>query len=398
MDIVIVSEFCEDFSKSDNDRFLYIAKMLCKEHDVEIVTSNFRHTTKKKRTKIATKWPFRITFLHEPGYSTNICLKRFQSHFVWGRNVGKYLKKRKVPDMVYCAVPSLTAANEACNYCRKHHVRFVIDIQDLWPEAFYMIFHVPIVSSVVFLPFRILANRVYRDAEDIVAVSETYAKRAVRVRNSQKATVVYLGTNLDDFDKNARENIVFHKKEGELWLGYCGTLGASYDISFAIDVLSEINKNGYKAPKFIVMGDGPDRNKLMKEVKKKKIDCVFTGRLPYNKMCSILKACDMVINPIKCRAAQSIINKHADYAASGKPVLNTQDSVEYSHLIEQYEMGYNCDTKEKLAKYIIILIEDKELREWMGVNARQCAEDKFDRNKIYKKIDYLVNSGRLREI
>ena len=51
MDIVIVSEFCEDFSREDNDRFLYLAKLLAPENEVEIVTSGFRHITKKKRTR-----------------------------------------------------------------------------------------------------------------------------------------------------------------------------------------------------------------------------------------------------------------------------------------------------------------------------------------------------------
>ena len=31
MDIVIISEFCEDFSQTDNDRFFYLAKMLANE-------------------------------------------------------------------------------------------------------------------------------------------------------------------------------------------------------------------------------------------------------------------------------------------------------------------------------------------------------------------------------
>ena len=39
MDIVIISEFSESFSKTDNDRFLYLARMLSEEHEVEIVTT-----------------------------------------------------------------------------------------------------------------------------------------------------------------------------------------------------------------------------------------------------------------------------------------------------------------------------------------------------------------------
>ena len=153
MDIVIISEFCEDFSESDNDRFLYIAKMLTDKHNVEIITSNFRHTTKRHRDAPEHTQAFSLTFIKEPGYPGNICLRRFYSHFIWGRNVLAYLKKRKKPDVVYCAVPSLTAAGNAARYCNKNDIRFIIDVQDLWPEAFRMVFNIPIISSLVFFTF-----------------------------------------------------------------------------------------------------------------------------------------------------------------------------------------------------------------------------------------------------
>ena len=147
MDIVIVSEFCEDFSKTDNDRFLYLAKMLASNHDVEIITSNFRHTTKRHRKESVEKWPFTITFIDEPGYPKNVCLKRFVSHDKWGKNVLKYMKKRNSPDVVYCAIPSLTGPSLIAKYCEKNGIRFVIDVQDLWPEAFQMVFNIPILSK-----------------------------------------------------------------------------------------------------------------------------------------------------------------------------------------------------------------------------------------------------------
>ena len=105
--------------------------------------------------------------LHESGYPKNVCLKRFFSHFVWGRNVKKYLTKRKHPDVVYCAVPSLTAAYLASKFCSKHNIKFVIDIQDLWPEAFQMVFNIPILSQLIFLPFTFKANLIYKKADVI---------------------------------------------------------------------------------------------------------------------------------------------------------------------------------------------------------------------------------------
>ena len=94
-DIVIIAHFCRDFSETDNGRFMYLCKELSKEHKIEIVTSDFEHKTKEHKEPLVHKWPFTITFLHEPGYKKNISIRRFVSHHAWGIEVKKYLEKRK---------------------------------------------------------------------------------------------------------------------------------------------------------------------------------------------------------------------------------------------------------------------------------------------------------------
>ena len=394
MDIVIITEFCEDFSKTDNDRFFYLAKMLAEENDVEIITSSFRHTTKSQRYRPAEEWPFAITFIDEPGYPKNVCLKRFYSHFVWGNNVNKYLRSRKKPDVVYCAVPSLTGPYLVAKYCEKEKIRFIIDVQDLWPEAFQMVFNVPVLSNFVFVPFKWLADGLYKRADAICAVSDTYCQRALGVnKKCTYGTVVFLGTNLGIFDHYASETPIIEKKGGETWIAYCGTLGSSYDITCVIDALALIEDSTVK---FIVMGDGPRQVEFSEYAKAKGVNAVFTGRLQYNQMCSLLSECDITVNPITHGAAQSIINKHADYAASGLPVVSTQENEEYRRLIEEYQMGFNCrnNDPEDLAKKLKLLIEDEQLRKKMGNNARRCAEDKFNRAFSYKKINDLIYSSK----
>ena len=396
MDIVIISEFCGDFSESDNNRFLYIAKMLADRHKVEIITSNFWHTTKMHRNRTEKKWPFKITFIKEPGYWKNVCLKRFYSHRIWGRNVLKYLEQRKKPDVVYCAVPSLTAAKNASQFCNKNAIRFVIDVQDLWPEAFEMVFHVPIISCIIYLPFKLMADSIYQRADDICAVSQTYVNRALRVsKKCTKGHSVFLGTELEVFDRNKRGFVKWIKEETELWMGYCGTLGSSYDLLSVIDALSIVKKMGTEPPRFIVMGDGPRRKEFENYAKKRNVSCVFTGRLPYPQMCTMLARCDMVVNPIRGKSAASIINKHADYAMAGIPVVNTQESEEYRILVDQYKMGFNCrnnDAKD-LAEKISVLVKDMDLRERMGRNARWCAEECFDRKKTFTEIAQIVEEN-----
>ena len=390
MDIVIISHFCEDFSKMDNDRFLYIAKKLCKKHDVEIITSDFRHTTKRHRNKSKTILPFKITFLHEPGYTKNVCLKRFISHRVWGRRVEQYIRTRKKPDVVYCAVPSLTGPNLVAKYCERNNIRFVIDVQDIWPEAFQMVVNVPVVSQIAFAPFKILANGIYKRADAICAVSDTYCRRAVRVNRKVKTTTtVFLGTELASFDRYAAENPILEKKNEEIWIAYCGTLGSSYDLICVIDALCIL---GDSRLRLIVMGDGPKKEEFETYAKVKNVQVEFVGRLQYNVMCSLLSSCDITVNPIVHMAAQSIINKHADYAASGKPVVSTQEAKEYKNLIDEYHMGFNWRNNDgyDLAENIKTLIDHKEMRKRMGMNARRCAEEKFDRKVTYKLLENII--------
>ena len=394
MDIIIISEFCEDFSKTDNDRFLYLAKMLANvsnDNEIEIVTSSFQHTKKKHRREPREQWPFKITFIMEPGYPKNVCLKRFFSHYIWGKNVLNYIRNReKKPDVIYCAVPSLTGPNLVAKYCEKEHIRFIIDIQDLWPEAFQMAFNMPVISNIIYTPLTALANGVYKRANAICAVSDTYCQRAKAVNKKAKETVtVYLGTEIETFDKCSKAKIKI--EEEEILLGYAGTLGTSYDLPLVFDALKIVNNTNLK---FIIMGDGPLKNKFVQL--SKGLNVFFTGRLPYDQMCGILKACDMVVNPIVSASVATIINKHADYAACGKPVLNTQRSEEYKRLVEEYQMGFNCENEEELAERISELIKNVDLRRTMGNNARRCAEERFDRKTNYTKIvkqitDYHIN-------
>ena len=390
MDIVILADFLGPLDGTFNSRFLYLADMLSKDNEVEVITSDFIHGEKKYIDHDIEKHNYIITMLHEGMYSKNVSLGRFYGHYIWGKNVTRYLiNRRKKPDAIYCAIPTLYASYEAARFCERNKIRFVIDVQDLWPEAYKMVFNVPVISSIVFSPFKFLADGIYRRADAICAVSDTYCKRAASVNKRVKETVtVFLGTKLSLFDENVRQNPI--KKDKCLWLGYCGSMGDSYDLKVVIDALALLEN----PPTFIAMGDGQKKDEFERYAKEKSVKCLFTGRLPYDKMCGWLKKCDMVVNPIVGNSAASIINKHADYAASGRPVLNTQNSKEYRNLVEEYNMGFNCESGNAtdLAEKIRILVEDEHLRIQLGENARRCAKERFDREKTYIDLMYAITS------
>ncbi|MEG1790799.1 MAG: glycosyltransferase family 4 protein [Clostridia bacterium] len=392
MNIYIVANFVPQPYDKTNNRFVYLAKMLAENNNVTLLTSSFSHENKAQKEE--KKFDFanlKIVNIHESGYPKNICLKRFVSHYGFGKRIGKYLNsvEEKI-DVIYLAIPSLTCGSLVVKYCRKHKTRLIVDIQDLWPEAFKMVFNPPILGRLAYAPFYMIANKIYKNADEIVAVSDTYKDRglAVNIKNA-KGLTVYLGTNIAKFDEIA--SVATNDVTRPFTVVYIGTLGASYnliDVEKAIKLLIDKGLN----IKFLVIGDGPQRNEFEMSAKALNINAEFTGLLPYVEMVKRLVGADLAVNPIHSGSAASIINKVGDYAAGGLAVINTQESVEYRDKIEELNIGFNVKNGDVLgiAEAIEKLYENKALRIEMGANNRKWAETSFDRAKTYMDIVKMV--------
>lgn len=394
--IIIVANFCPDFDGKIDGRFLYLAEMLSAQgKSVELITSDFSHETKKFKQKPVNGYKCNLTYCHEPGYIKHAGLKRLYSHYVWGQNVFKYIKTLKKPDIIYCAVPSLTAPFLLGQYCRKNNIRFIVDVQDLWPEATFMLIKNALLQK-FFLPMKWYADCIYSKADKVVAVSQTYVDRVLQVNHKVKTGLaVYLGNNGAVFDQ-AKLKYAVARDDQEFWICYVGTHSYSYDLKLVIDAIAILNKemNVTKKIRFVTVGDGPLKVDFENYADQKNVLSSFMGRKNYEEMVGIMCSCDLVVNPIVKGSAASIINKVGDYALSGLAVINTQESQEYRELIENYGCGVNCENgnAKQVADAILLLMRDENLRIRMGQASRKLGTERFDRRMTYQKIiDYIFN-------
>lgn len=274
-------------------------------------------------------------------------------------------------------------------------MKYIIDIQDLWPEAFCMVLPYNWMRLLM-KPIEWYANRIYQAADAIVAVSETYVHRGISVNQKvDKGLCFYLGNDGHLFDES-KIKFATRRAEGELWIAYVGTLGHSYDLDCAIDAIAIAQRqlgDGARL-KFVIIGDGPLMERFKAHAQEQNVYCDFVGRLAYPEMVGLMCSCDMVINPIMHDAAQSITNKVGDYALSGLPVINTQECPEYRELVETYQCGINCrcGDAEDVAKAIRRLAMDRLLRERMGMNARRLGVERFDRRITYGHLADMVET------
>jgi glycosyltransferase involved in cell wall biosynthesis len=399
--IFIVAPFTILKGEYGFNRFFYLAERLfLRGHSVTLITSNFNHVNKqfrniiKQNSSFEVKY-FKIILIKELGYKKNFCIKRILSHLYFSYNLFYFFKNIKIkPDIIYCAYPLMGSAFITEKYCEMHKIPFILDIQDIWPEAISSVLKIPeSILDILILPLAILANYIYNKADYIFAVSDTYLKRAkIANRKCKRYLCVYIGTDLEYFDRCKSK--AFLKPKNEFWFIYVGTLSYSYDLVTAIKAISNIKFINDKKIKLLILGDGPNRKELERLANSIGSTIEFLGYIPYEEMAGYLKASDVAINAIAKRAKQSITNKIGDYLAAGLPILNSSENIEFCRMIERYKIGFNYSPGDwsKLAYFMRILIENEHLKKIYGNNSRSLAERYFDREKTYKKIIDIIES------
>lgn len=367
--------------------------------DVEVLTSTFYHTKKKQRTvweDTPLTVPYKFTLLKESNYKKNVSVQRIISHFQFAKGVIKYLKTRRTPDVVYLFVPPTGLAKNVVSFVKKHHIKIILDIQDLWPEAFEML--LPNSISKALFPMKKSINFAYGYADEIVAVSKAYVERAKAVNKKDCfGTPVYIGTDISVFDSYAHNAPALEGKLKPITMAYIGMLGHSYDLTFVMEAMKRLINEGYDNIEFLVMGDGPLQGEFAKYAESNNLPVRFTGRLSYEDMVQKLVKCDFAVNVLNDRSHASIINKHSDYVAAGIPVINIQKDMEFSDLLLEYNAGFACPLGDikSLQKAMRTLADNAELRSEMGKNSRRLAEKMFDRNNTYKAIIDLIEGVTL---
>ena len=382
-------------------RLYYFSNLLSANgFDVELITGDFQHWEKAHRPaeKInitRQNTPFRLTFLQEPAYTKNIDLKRILCYRKLAANTKKYLSQHDY-DLVYALIPDNHLAATAGEYAKSRGIPFVIDVEDLWPEAMRMVFDVPVVSDAIFSYFSRNAKKAYSYADAVVGSSDEYRDEPLKygIDVPLKKTV-YVGIDLQAFDDAVNKNIsTVQKPEGEFWVVYAGTLGASYDIGTAIEAASLIASQGHPEIKLLLLGDGPQREEWEAAAKKAGADVRFTGFLPFEEMAAYLVQADITLNSLVAKAAQSIVSKIGDYLAAGKPMINTGLNKEFCEKVQNDDFGVNVvpGDARQLADAVLDLYRSPDDRKRMGDNARRTAVDQFDREKTYLGIIEMIRS------
>lgn len=387
--LMLVAPFVSFPNESGFNRFITLADMLSNTYRVTLVTSRFYHSEKRHRLSKAGDYNFEVVLLDESGYKKNIGFSRLKSHHYFCNELKKYLMLNGQQfDVVYSAYPLIYSNYLLGKNKSKFNYKLIMDIQDVWPES--ITGPIPILSGktgdILLSPITKYANKTYSYADGLVAVSETYLKRA-NVRNlpQKNKAVAYIGTpHILKYNKyKPSENT-----QQPLVATYLGTLGGSYDLSTVIKAAALCKDD----VEIRIVGSGPDFVKLQNLDQSLGANVQFLGSHPYDKAMELISESHVVINPIKSTAQQSMTNKLSDYLSCGVPILSCQTNPEVVKILKDrgnfiYEAGDHSDLAKKLqyiSKNRVNLGRISELN-------FKFAQENLTRQTAYKKIINLID-------
>lgn len=393
--IVIVANDVAMPGEKGLSRLHYLAEFFVKNgFEAELVTADFQHWEKRYRTpedmaRIQEISRCKVTFIHEGAYTKNIDPKRILSYRTLAKNIKKYLEQNEY-DLVYALIPDNHICAMAGDYAKKRGIPFIVDVEDLWPEAMRMVLDIPVISDVLFSYFTVNAKKAYRLADAVVGSSDEYRDEPLKYGvTPPRSATVYVGTDLKRFDKYVLRNAeAVTKPAGEFWVTYAGTLGTSYDLATMIEAAAELKKRGHTDIKTVLLGAGPEEDKLKALAAASGADVLFAGYRPYDEMTAWLNVSDVTVNSLVAKASQSIVSKIGDYLAAGKPMINTGLNPEFKAKVLADGFGLNVAPGDAaaFADAVETLYTAPETCKTMGETARRIAETQFNRRVSYLTI------------
>lgn len=387
---LIISAFGGDIKKEGNSRVVNVVNSLvAKGIEYTYVTTDFVHRTKSYRQKETTN-DNRSVYIHVPSYKKNISIKRLFSHFVFAVKLRRYLLNlQNKPHSIYCTMPTSTSAWVAGRYCKKHKLKYIIDVIDLWPDSLLPLTSLKKLLSTLTLPWKCITISAYKKADVIIGESRKYVSAAAEYNPKVPVYPLYLGVDPAKTEMLIQTSkLKISKPDEELWIAYGGSLGVSYDFKTLVNSVASLN--GKCKYKLLFIGDGVSRPYVETLIKQYKVTAMITGYVSYADMLKYLSLCDIAINIFKKDTKVIHSYKFNDYVAANCFILNSLEG-ETAELIDKYKVGLNFNyTGNTLEKVLMECVSNwKEYRQWKDNNKRLVAEV-LDKNLIYPQISKLL--------
>lgn len=407
MRVWIINHYAIPPSMGGLVRHYYFSKYLRKMgHEVRIFTASEIHNTNVNMIRDGSLYKEEMmdevpyTFLKTRDYSGN-GLSRIYNMMEFPiriqQAVNRFVKNGERPDVIYTSAPTIFAAGSAMIAAHRLKVPCVVEVRDIWPESIVEYKGMSRKNPIILALYQ-LEKWLYKGADRLIFTMEG-GQDYIKEKNWEKKIPLEKirslnnGVDLQEFDRN---RIDFQLDTPELLdettfkVVYTGSIRLVNNLGKIVEMAEYMKKNGHDKIRFLLYGDGTEREELINLCKEKGLDNIcFPGKVEKKYIPFILSKSDLNINHVKQTGIMRFgcsLNKQFDYFASGRPVLSDL-TVSYD-LIERYHAGVTLPTQDTqtLCQEVLRFADmPKEEYQQICKNARQAAEQ-YDYQKLTEKL------------
>lgn len=305
------------------------------------------------------------------------------------------------PDAIIATSATPIACTAGLKLAKKYKCIGIAEIADLWPETF-VAYGLIKEGSPILVPMYWYEKRMYKMAGRIIFTMEGGRDYIIEKGwdtehggpvDIKKVFHINNGVDIEEFEFN-RANYKVSDPDLDDWrtfkVVYVGAIRMVNNVKRIVDTAAYINKNHASNIRFLIYGDGTDRNDLERYCEENGINNIlFKGFVEKKYIPYILSKSDLNIihfeqNRIKKYGLS--LNKMFEYFASGKPTVSDCESG--YDLIKRYNCGTVIDNAdpEQMAEEIINFSKktDEQYNEYC-INAIKASRD-FDFARLADKL------------
>lgn len=239
----------------------------------------------------------------------------------------------------------------------------------------------------------------------IIAISEQQKHELAdihKICSSEKMHVIPLGFNLGIFQENVSEKRQsFRQKyfveDDEIVVTIVGRLVPVKNHDFFIEVVSTILKKTTNKVRFFIVGDGEERNNILKKLNQKNIDnCYWPDNqkrsvvtlTSWSKQVDVVNAGSdiIVLTSLNEGTPVSLIEAQA----AGKPIVSTRTGG-INNVVRENESAFLTEVNEtlKFSDALLQLIENKDIRIKMSEKGSSFVMQHFTYDTLCKNMEAL---------
>jgi colanic acid biosynthesis glycosyl transferase WcaI len=293
------------------------------------------------------------------------------------------------PDLVIATSPQFFVGVAGAIISKLKRRPFVLEIRDLWPKSIVELGQLdegPILSAL-----EALEVWLYRSASGIVVNTRTFhdhiTARGVASRNIE---LVYNGIDPALFRPQPK-NVELLKQHGlseHFTVGYVGTLGLAHGLTLLIDVAERLEMRSEL--RFIMIGDGADRETLEADIARRGLDNVrLLGLQPRESMPDWIASIDLLVVMLRdLPVFETVIpSKIFEFLAQERPVILAAKG-EIRRMMQEARGALVIDpeSQNQLISAIEEVLDHPDEARERAISGRLWVEDGFIRDDLARKM------------